>query len=205
MIQLLQFKSWFPNCVKSQEFVENLNSILPKHNIDSKQRVCAFLAQCGHESGGFTIFIENLNYSKEGLLRVFPKYFNEKDAETFARKPIDIANRVYANRMGNGDVSSGDGYRYRGRGIMQITGKANYSSFSQWAMGNTHFVTNPDIVAQPSWAITSACWYWSKNDLNRFVDKDDFKGLTKAINGGYNGLDDRVNIYNKLMSSYKES
>jgi putative chitinase len=171
------------------------------YDINTIERVSAFLSQCMHESAGFKFLEENLNYSKEGLMKVFPRYFpTEALAAQYARKPEEIANRVYANRIGNGDEASGDGWRFRGRGLIQLTGRANYTSFSMDVMGDDTIVNNPEMVSSPEYAVLSACWYWKKNRLNQYADSCDNITLTKRINGGTNGLDDRIKYYNKIRS-----
>ena len=198
-INLETFKILFPKCKEPEILVNLLDNLLPTVGIDTKNRVAGFIAQCAHESGGFTIFSENLNYSAKGLMSVFKKYFpSESLANEYARKPEKIANKVYANRMGNGPESSGDGWKYRGRGIIQLSGKANYEAFSKYS--GIDVVNNPDLLATDiSVAIKSAIWFWNKNKLNSYCDKGDFIGLTKRINGGLNGLKDRQDKLQKLM------
>lgn len=168
-----------------------LNRALEAAGITTPARVAAFLAQVGHESGDFKYWTEGLNYSSAARIRAtWPSRFpTEASASAFVGKPEALANFVYANRMGNGSVASGDGWRYRGRGPIQLTGKDNYKAFSA-AVGKD-FVANPDLVAAPEWGFRAAAWFWQKNDLNRFADANDFIGLTKAINGGTVGLEDR--------------
>ena len=199
-IDLNKFKSVFPNCKDSEILVNLFDNILNPAGINTKERVCMFLAQCGHESAGFTIFNENLNYSAKGLRGVFGKYFpTDALANQYARQPEKIANKVYANRMGNGPESSGDGWKYRGFGFIQLTGKSNYEAFSK-DMG-IDIVSNPENIRQDlSLAIKTAVWFWDKNNLNKYCDNNDFIGLTKRINGGTNGLADRQDKFNKLMS-----
>jgi putative chitinase len=173
--------------------------LLPKYEINSTQRVAAFVAQCSHESANFTVLKENLNYSAEGLNKVFAKYFVRagRDAGTYARNPEKIANVVYANRMGNGDVSSGDGWRFRGRGVIQLTGRDNYTAFGK-SVGLTTLETI-DYLETRRGALESACWYWKINNLNKWVDINDFDGLSDSINlgrktsaiGDANGFADR--------------
>jgi putative chitinase len=173
---------------------------LPEYDIDTPKRVAAFMAQCGHESGGFTLMQENLNYSAKGLVGTFKKYFpTEADAKPYERKPQMIANRVYANRMGNGDEASGEGWYFRGRGIVQITGKNNYTKCSQSLFENNVLVENPDLLLESEYAIHSACWFWSAARLNELADSGDIKTMTKRINGGYIGLEDRINHYNHAI------
>ena len=166
-----------------------------KHfNLTNNQAAHLF-GQCAHESGNFTVFSENLNYSADGLCKVFKKYFPNKASTTgYARKPEKIANKVYSNRMGNGSESSGDGWRYRGRGPIQLTGKENYTAFSK-DIGRPDFLTNPDIVASEL-AFESALWFFKKNHLLEIADRgitvSIITQITKKINGGTNGLDDRI-------------
>jgi putative chitinase len=162
----------------------------------STNRKAAFLAQCAHESGHFVFVVENLNYSAEGLMRVFPKRFPTLQiAQQYARQPEKIGNKIYADRMGNGPESSGDGFKYRGRGIIQLTGKQNYARCGN-AIG-INLVNNPSYLETERGAVESAMWFWTSNGLNTFADREDIKGLTKAINGGYHGLDERIALYNK--------
>ena len=169
---------------------EAFNTVLPKYEITTVDRVAAFLAQCGHESLDFTVLKENLNYGAKGLLGLFKKYFpNEALAKEYERKPEKIANRIYANRMGNGPESSGDGYAHRGRGAIQLTGKLNYQAFA-----NSIGLSLEDAIEYCETidgAIESACWFWTKNKLNDIADKNDIVLLTKKINGGTIGLEDR--------------
>lgn len=200
MLSLEQFKKLYPLCQSPQEWIEAFK-ILPIQGINSNKRIAAFISQCGHESAGFTRFVENLNYSANGLNAVFPKYFKNIgiDANNYAKNPQKIANYIYANRMGNGSVESGDGYKYRGRGPIQLTGKNNYRDFS--LEYQVDVLNNPDLVlTDKKISLLSAIWYWRKNNLNNYADKEDIKGLTKAINGGYLGLEERLDEYKKIMS-----
>ncbi|MBL4710688.1 MAG: glycoside hydrolase family 19 protein [Flavobacteriales bacterium] len=163
-------------------------------------RAVHFFAQCGHESGNFKFYTENLNYSSKALRSVFGKYFPTTElAEEYARKPEAIANRVYANRMGNGDEASGDGWKFRGRGAIQLTGSNNYNQFSKH-IGDDSIISNPEIVSTDH-SFTSAQFFFEKNNLwsicDRGLDEDTIKQLTKRINGGYNGLEDRIKLTNK--------
>lgn len=160
----------------------------------NKKRAAAFVAQIAHESGGFNFVKENLNYSAKGLMGTFKKYFpNEALAKQYERQPEKIANRVYANRMGNGDEASGDGYKYCGRGLIQLTGKQNYTKFAQ-DLGISVDET-VKYLETPEGAVSSAGWFWDQNNLNQWCDKDDFVTLTKRINGGTIGLEDRKHHY----------
>ena len=182
------------------EWYSNLLNTLPEYDIDTAARVAAFMAQCGHESGGFTVMQENLNYSAKGLVGTFKKYFpTEAHAKPYERRPEMIANRVYANRMGNGDEASGEGWYFRGRGIVQITGKNNYTKCSQSLFESNVLVENPDLLLETEYAIHSACWFWSAARLNELADVGDIKTMTKRINGGYIGLEDRIKHYNHAI------
>jgi putative chitinase len=176
-----------------------LTELLPVFEITTVGRVAAFIAQTAHESGGYRALAENLNYSADGLNKIFPKYFANagRDANQYARQPEKIANVVYANRMGNGTTESGDGWRYCGRGLLQLTGKQNYSNFAQYA--GIAVEEAPGYIETPRGAVHSACWFWFSNDLNTFADAGDFVGMTKRINGGTIGLDDRIKHYNEAV------
>jgi len=170
--------------------------------IESHKRAVHFWAQCGHETGGFKVFEENLNYSEAGLNKVFGKYFKNVDASDYARQPEKIANRVYANRMSNGDEQSGDGWKYRGRGALQLTGKFNYQQFSVW-IEDFDLVQNPDKV-KDVYAFQTALWFFSTNGIwskcDEGFDEDTVKRVTKAINGGYNGLTHRLELTEKYKA-----
>lgn len=173
--------------------------LLEDYHINSPLRISHFLAQTSHESSDFKTLSESLNYSQEGLLRTFKKYYNQENAREYARKPEKIANRVYANRLGNGDEQSGDGWKYRGRGSIQITGKNNYRDCSRYLFGDERLLNNPDLLITPEYAIKSACWYWSINGLNVWADNNDIYTLTRRINGGLNGLEDRKKRFNRIL------
>lgn len=203
MISEAQFKTVIPdvNWIYAQNYVSLLDTVLPKYEINTPLRTAHFLAQIAHESGGFKFVVENLNYSAEALYSVFRKYFPMMDlAANYARKPQQIANKVYANRMGNGDESSNDGWNYRGRGLLQITGKTNYQTLTQET--GEDFISTPENLEQPQWALTSACWFWKKRNLNKYADADDIHMVTKLINGGTNGLSNRqhyLDEFKKLL------
>jgi len=202
MLTAEKFGELFPNCKDPEGWVEAMNEVFPKYDIDTPERIAAFIAQCGHESGGWRVFSENLNYSAKALDAVFGKYFVRagRDAEEYHRQPEKIANVVYANRMDNGDTDSGDGWRYRGRGPIQLTGKANYTAFSE-DMG-VDAVDNPDQVSEDKEvALMSAIWYWNKNGLNKYADNGDIKTMTKRINGGYIGLEDRIHHWEMCLEA----
>jgi putative chitinase len=183
-------------------WLEALNVTCKKYEIDTPERVAGFLSQVAHESGGFKFVEENLNYSAPALRSVFGKYFtDDTQANAYSRYPEKIANKVYANRMGNGDEASGDGWKYRGRGLIQLTGKDNYAACGN-ALG-VDFVSDPDLVASPDFAALSAGWYWFTRHVNNYADAKDIVGMTKRVNGGTNGLDDRQMRYAKIMDQFK--
>lgn len=178
---------------------KELQDVATKYMINNPLRMAHFLAQCSHESQQFTRTEENLNYSHDALVRVFPKYFGPGNVEAYARKPIEIASRVYANRMGNGDESSLEGWFYRGRGYIQLTGKDNYTALDKEVPGN--LIVEPELVAN-TYPLLSAAWFWNSRKLNEVADQgadqNVVANITKVINGGYNGLEDRINKFNKF-------
>ena len=193
-----QLKEMIPKNPYADQWFEAIYEILPEYDITTPQRVAAFLAQCAHESGGFVFLKENLNYKAASLRRVFPKYFpDDAIAAQYAGKGEMIANRVYANRMGNGPEESGDGFRYCGRGLIQLTGKNNY----------TFFAGSLDIPVEEAseylqtfeGAVQSACFFWEQNKLNQWADAGDILTLTKRINGGTIGLEDRIKHYEHAL------
>ncbi len=173
---------------------------MPEDMIENPNRIAGFLAQTSHESGKYKFLIENLNYSDKGLLKTFPKYFDESNVMEYARKPEAIANRVYANRMGNGDEASGDGWRYCGRGLIQLTGKNNYQAFANSEQMNIEEV--PDYLITYVGAVRSALWFWNKNNLNDTADAGDLVMMTKKINGGTHGLAERTAEYKRILEIY---
>jgi putative chitinase len=174
-----------------EQWVDALNATFQRFNIDTPVRQASFIGQCGHECGNFKVLEENLNYRAEVLMRLWKSRFPTIDiANEYARNPKKIANKVYASRMGNRDESSGDGYRFRGRGCIQLTGHANY--FHAGKACGVDFVMEPDLVATPQYAAMTAGWFWDTHKLNQFADVRDFKTMTKKINGGFIGLDDRI-------------
>ncbi len=202
MLTAEQFHHLFPRAQDPQGWVDSMNNVFPTYEINTPQRIAAFLAQCGHESGGWTVFEENLNYSAKGLMGIFKKYFPTEDlANAYARQPQKIANRVYANRMGNGPEDSNDGWTYRGRGPIQLTGKDNYRAFAKEMFEDwENLFNNPDWVnADREFALMSAIWFWNKNKLNREADAGDIKTMTRKINGGFIGLEDRIKHYEEAI------
>lgn len=180
------------------DWVPALNDTFARFQIITPLQQAAFIGQCGHECGNFRVLEENLNYRAETLMKLWPKRFPTREiADQYARNPKKIANKVYANRMGNRDEASGDGHRFRGRGAIQLTGHSNYYHASQ-ACG-VDFVKEPDLVATPQYAALTAGWFWDTHKLNKFADVRDWTGLTKRINGGIIGLDDRIKHINHAL------
>lgn len=172
------------------KWLEPLKETFEKYNIDTTKRQAAFIGQCMHESGGFKTLEENLNYSAKALMTTWPSRFpTEELANQYARNSEKIANKVYGGRMGNADESSGEGWKYRGRGIKQLTGKENYERCGS-SLG-VDLVNNPDLLLEPKYAALSAGWFWNKHGLNDLADKSDIETMTKRINGGLLGLDAR--------------
>jgi len=187
---------------------EKYKTLFEKHGLNTRLRIAHFMAQIEHESGLKPIS-ENLNYSKQGLLNTFNKYFTDDilskngDIEKlgtstlYARQPEKIANRVYANRMGNGDELSGEGWKYRGRGFLQITGKENYFRLANDT--DLDCLKNPDLLLEEPNAMISALWFWNLKGLNKLADKNDIVGITKKINGGLNGIEHRKELLKKYL------
>ena len=171
------------------KWLEPLTTTFAKYQINTPNRIASFIGQCQHESGNFSLLQENLNYSAESLMRVWPSRFPTKEeADKFNRNPEKIANKVYGGRMGN--MEDGDGFKYRGRGLKQLTGKENYQHCAN-ALG-VDLLENPDLLLEPEYACLSAGWFWNKHNLNDLADKQDYTTMTKRINGGLIGYDDRV-------------
>jgi len=178
-----------------------LYEILPEYEINTPQRVAAFVAQCSHESGGFKFLKENLNYKAASLRKVFPKYFpDDATAAAYANKPEKIANRVYANRMGNGDEISGDGWKFCGRGLIQLTGKNNYTFFA--GSLDIPFEETSGYLETFEGAVQSGCFFWETNKLNTWADAGDITTLTKKINGGTIGLAERKKQYKQALEIF---
>ena len=175
-----------------------LDQALPDYEINTPQRIAAFLAQCAHESGGFTAIQENLNYKAESLVRVWPKYFpNMEIANQYAHNQEKIANRAYANRMGNGPEESGDGWAHCGRGLIQLTGRANYQAFADSIQISIDDAT--EYLKTFEGCVQSACWFWENNNLNKWADEGNIEKMTRIINGGILGLDDRTARYHHAL------
>lgn len=201
ILSLDQLKQMVPGNAYIEHWHEALSKILPDYDINTPHRVAAFVAQCAHESGGFKFIKENLNYRAETLRKLFPKYFpTDELAREYASKPKKqeaIANRIYANRMGNGPEESGDGFRYCGRGLIQLTGKDNYTRYAQSLEISVEEAVEHLLTFEG--CVQSAAWFWEANNLNQWADKGDILTLTKRINGGTIGLDDRIKHYNHAL------
>ncbi|HBO4864591.1 TPA: glycoside hydrolase family 19 protein [Pseudomonas aeruginosa] len=200
--QLLQI---FPNAGhRAGFFVPALNAAMGRFGITSPVRVAAFLAQVGHESAHLTRLVENLNYSACGLAATWPSRYRGADGKpnalalNLARHPQAIANNTYASRNGNGDEASGDGWRYRGRGLLQITGRANYRAAGA-GLGQP-LEQEPELLEQPEWAAISAAWWWASHDLNELADRGDFAAITRRINGGMNGQAERLVLWQRARA-----
>ena len=197
--KLAALKGHIPDSVVSQ-----IPDTAAKFNITTPLRLSHFLAQCGHESGGFKALVENLNYGSKGLLGTFPKYFNITTATQYGRKPEMIASKVYGGRMGNGDESTKDGWKFRGRGYIQLTGKNNYMAFDQFVTEN--IIESPDLVAT-KYPLMSAAWFFDKNKLWTICDKgattEVITAVTKRVNGGVIGLVDRIKHFNEYYALLK--
>jgi len=193
-----QLKQLLPKNPYIDNWFNALSQLFPDYEINTAKRMAAFMAQCAHESGNFMFLQENLNYKAASLRKVFPKYFpDDATAQAYEKKPEKIANRIYANRMGNGPEESGDGWRYRGRGLIQVTGKHNYTWFA------ASLEISPEEAAEYmqtfEGAAQSACWFWETNKLNQWADQGDIVTLTKRINGGTIGLEDRIKHYEHAL------
>jgi len=197
--KLEALKGHIPDSVVSQ-----IPDTADKFNITTPLRLSHFLAQCGHESGGFKALVENLNYGSKGLLGTFPKYFNVTTATQYSRKPEMIASKVYGSRMGNGDESTKDGWKFRGRGYIQLTGKDNYTAFDKFVTEN--IIENPSLVAT-KYPLMSAAWFFDKNKLWSICDKgattEVITAVTKRVNGGVIGLVDRIKHFNEYYALLK--
>jgi len=181
-----------------------LEEVFVKYNMNTPERQAAFIGQCMHESGKFKALQENLNYSADRLHAVWPSRFpTVESAKPYDRNPQKIANRVYGGRMGNGTEETGEGYKYRGRGLIQLTGKDNYTNAAKALEAD--LVNNPDLVSEPKYAALTAGWFWNKRNLNVEADAKDYTGMTKKINGGVLGLAERVANINSVLNVLKEA
>lgn len=201
MITVSQLKQILPKNPYVEHWHHALSQLFPEYDINTPHRMAAFIAQCAHESGGFMVLKENLNYKAASLRKIFPKYFpNDQIAQQYASKPNKqeaIASRIYANRMGNGDEASKEGWKFCGRGLIQLTGRSNYQAFADSLEMNIDDV--PEYLSTFEGAAQSACWFWETNKLNQWADKGDILTLTKRINGGTIGLEDRKKHYEHAL------
>ncbi len=201
MLTLSQLKQLLPKNPYVEHWHHALEQLFPDYDINTPKRMAAFIAQCAHESGGFMVLKENLNYKAATLRKIFPKYFpNDQIANDYASRPnkqVAIASKVYANRMGNGDEASQHGWKFCGRGLIQLTGKSNYQAFADSLEMDINDV--PEYLATFEGAAQSACWFWETNKLNQWADVGDILTLTKRINGGTIGLEDRIKHYNHAL------
>jgi putative chitinase len=204
-LTLEQLGKLLPKNPYLQHWHTALNQLLPAYEIDTPERIAAFVAQCAHESANFMVLRENLNYRWQTLRKIFPKYFpTDELAQRYAAMPnkqVAIASRVYANRMGNGDEASGDGWKYAGKGLIQLTGKENYTWFA--ASLEIPVEEASEYLLTFEGAAQSACWFWETNKLNRWADTGDILTLTKRINGGTIGLNDRIKHYEHALHVLK--
>ena len=196
-----QFVRILPKCKDPEGWYNALGNHFEEFNIYTIDQIAMFLAQIGHESLDMNILVENFNYSADRLKVVFPKYFRNRDVNQFHRKPEQIANVVYADRMGNGPISSGDGWKFRGRGLIMITGKYNYAQCSEYLYGDENVLLDrPELLAEDKeTALLSALWFWQKNNLENISD---IERVTRIINGGLNGLDDRIKRFELAMTVF---
>jgi putative chitinase len=199
-MDISKLKGHVPDAVIAQ-----IPEVMDKFQINTPLRLCHFLAQCGHESGNFKAVNENLNYGAKGLRGIFPKYFpTDALAAEYERKPEKIANKIYGGRMGNGPEATGEGYKYRGRGYIQLTGKDNYSAFDK--VVTEDITANPDLVAT-KYPLLSAAWFWNSRKLNEIADKGatdaEVTAITKKVNGGTIGLDDRIKHFKEFYALVK--
>jgi putative chitinase len=186
----------------ADKWLDALNETCERFAIDSPFRIAGFLSNVAHESGGFATVTEGLHYSVAGLMRTWPQRFPTVEvAQAYAMQPEKIANRAYCDRMGNGSEASGDGWKYRGRGLIQLTGKNNYVAYSMAC--DNEALQYPDIVVEPKYAAESAGWFWDVNRLNTLADAQDVRGMRRRINGGFNGLDDTQAKYSALMNHFR--
>lgn len=185
--------------LRAAQWVQPLQATCDNYHINTPLRIAAFLATIGVESARLTAVVESLNYSAEGLLSTFPKYFNSVEAAQYERQPQRIANRVYANRYGNGDEASGDGFRFRGRGLLQVTFRDNYASCGKAIA--LPLDSHPELLEQPCNAALAAGWYWDSRDLNKLADAGNFSGVCRGVNGALTGYAERLALYGAAKKS----
>ena len=185
-----------------EEWFEPFQETFARFEINTALRKAAFIGQCGHESGGFRVLEENLNYKPEALMRVWPSRFDAENVDEYAHKPEKIANKVYAGRMGNGNEESGEGWKYHGRGIIQLTGKDNYTLCGDSLQAD--LLHHPELLVGQQYAALSAGWFWRKHGLNELADTKQYETMTKRINGGLLGQDDRLKRINHALEVLSE-
>ena len=183
-------------------FCDHFNKYAEPFGITTALRTAGFLSHIAVESMELRATTENLNYSANGLLKTFPKYFNAVTAQQYARKPQKIANRVYANRMGNGNEASGDGWRFRGRGLIQLTGRSNYQAYQDSGFCRGNIILHPELLEKYPGALKSAMWYWMSHGLNAIADRGDITAMTRAVNGWLNGLSERTKYYIRAKEAF---
>lgn len=199
-----QFERMLPNA-DPDIWYDLAIDILPRYSIDTPRRMAAFLANVAHESAQFTAMTENLNYSAPALRRTWPARFpTDEIANAHARNPRKIANKAYGGRMGNGPEHTDEGWKYRGRGLIQLTGKSNYLKASIDLFHDETLLEQPDLLTEPEYALHTACWFWDKHNLNVVADREDLEKITRTINGGLNGHKDRVEKYEHILEILNE-
>ena len=184
------------------EFVASFTMWNEVFKINEPKRIAMYLSMVLHESAYLKATEENLNYSADGLLKTFPKYFNAQSAKLYARNPQKIASHVYANRMGNGNEASGDGWKYRGRGYIMLTGRSQYAAFSRYDICTANVLANPDLVSKYYLNQLCSFWFWEQNKLNMVADNEDIQKATKIINGGLNGYSNRALLYRRFCREF---
>ena len=203
MISGEQFQEWFPRAIDPFDWADALNQNLPLYDITTPKRIAAFISQCAVETGGWRWFEENMNYSADRMMVVWPNRFDRTLADICHRRPELVANHAYANRMGNGDPESGDGWRFRGRGPIHLTGRNNYTRFAEDTFDDPFVILdNPDLVAHDKdISLKSALWFWDINGLNSLADAGMITKLSRKVNGGNNGLKERLALFDVILTS----
>lgn len=197
-----------PGCDESVDpFIKPLNEVIKSHGLDRPVRAAAFIAQVSHESVRFTMLAQIVNYSARGLVRVFPQFFTPEQAIEYSHNPYRIASRIYAGKFGNGDEQSGDGWKYRSRGLIhRVSGRSWYSRSSQdLTKDENTFLNNPKMLTDPYWAVQVAAWFWTTNGcvaLSDACSSISFRQITKRVNGNLHGLSDRMSIYNRALRAW---